>query len=307
MSPSDISTIESNYYYVLTVLSIVLSVGCLIVSEVIMNNHKKHYPVGAKVKKPPVVVVLLAVAGIALIPFVVLVVRKYLTSVTDNYKTLLSTVKILGQGFAFSFGIFFFTIIFSLPLGLIVAAGKMSKIKTISVFFKVYVSVLRGTPLMLQLLLVYFGPYYLFGVQTGSIEIGPFNYRFIASIIGFSLNYAAYFAEIFRGGIQSMAKGQYEAAQVLGFSKMQTYFKIILPQVVKRVLPSVGNEIITLVKDTSLAQVLAVTEMFTQASALASAQVSVMPFIVAGLFYYLMNVIIETLLGLLEKSMSYYS
>ena len=307
MSPSDISTIESNYYYVLTVLSIVLSVGCLIVSEVIMNNHKKHYPVGAKVKKPPVVVVLLAVAGIALIPFVVLVVRRYLTSVTDNYKTLLSTVKILGQGFAFSFGIFFFTIIFSLPLGLIVAAGKMSKIKTISVFFKVYVSVLRGTPLMLQLLLVYFGPYYLFGVQTGSIEIGPFNYRFIASIIGFSLNYAAYFAEIFRGGIQSMAKGQYEAAQVLGFSKMQTYFKIILPQVVKRVLPSVGNEIITLVKDTSLAQVLAVTEMFTQASALASAQVSVMPFIVAGLFYYLMNVIIETLLGLLEKSMSYYS
>lgn len=307
MSPSDISTIESNYYYVLTVLSIVLSVGCLIVSEVIMNNHKKHYPVGAKVKKPPVVVVLLAVAGIALIPFVVLVVRKYLTSVTGNYKTLLSTVKILGQGFAFSFGIFFFTIIFSLPLGLIVAAGKMSKIKTISVFFKVYVSVLRGTPLMLQLLLVYFGPYYLFGVQTGSIEIGPFNYRFIASIIGFSLNYAAYFAEIFRGGIQSMAKGQYEAAQVLGFSKMQTYFKIILPQVVKRVLPSVGNEIITLVKDTSLAQVLAVTEMFTQASALASAQVSVMPFIVAGLFYYLMNVIIETLLGLLEKSMSYYS
>ena len=307
MGPTDISTIENNYYYVLTVLSIVLAVGCLIVSEVIMNNHKKHYPVGAKVKKPPIVVVLLAVAGLALLPFLVLVVRKYLTSVTGNYKTLFSTVKILGQGFAFSFGIFFFTIIFSLPLGLIVAAGKMSKIKTISVFFKVYVSVLRGTPLMLQLLLVYFGPYYLFGVQTGSIEIGPFNYRFIASIIGFSLNYAAYFAEIFRGGIQSMPKGQYEAAQVLGFSKMQTYFKIILPQVVKRVLPSVGNEIITLVKDTSLAQVLAVTEMFTQASALASAQVSVMPFIVAGLFYYLMNVIIETLLGLLEKKMSYYS
>lgn len=307
MGPTDISTIENNYYYVLTVLSIVLAVGCLIVSEVIMNNHKKHYPVGAKVKKPPIVVVLLAVAGLALIPFLVLVVLKYLTSVTGNYKTLFSTVKILGQGFAFSFGIFFFTIIFSLPLGLIVAAGKMSKIKTISVFFKVYVSVLRGTPLMLQLLLVYFGPYYLFGVQTGSIEIGPFNYRFIASIIGFSLNYAAYFAEIFRGGIQSMPKGQYEAAQVLGFSKMQTYFKIILPQVVKRVLPSVGNEIITLVKDTSLAQVLAVTEMFTQASALASAQVSVMPFIVAGLFYYLMNVIIETLLGLLEKKMSYYS
>ncbi|MCR5490277.1 MAG: amino acid ABC transporter permease [Saccharofermentans sp.] len=272
-----------------------------------MNNHKKHYPVGAKVKKPPIVIVLLSVAGIAVVPFLVLVVRNYLTKVSGNYKTLLTTAKLLLQGFLYSFGIFIFTIIFSLPLGLVVAAGKMSKIKTISVFFKVYVSVLRGTPLMLQLLLVYFGPYYLFGVQTGSIEIGPFNYRFIASIIGFSLNYAAYFAEIFRGGIQSMSKGQYEAAQVLGFSKMQTYFKIILPQVVKRVLPSVGNEIITLVKDTSLAQVLAVTEMFTQASALASAQVSVMPFIVAGLFYYLMNVIIETLLGFLEKKMSYYS
>ena len=216
-------------------------------------------------------------------------------------------MKLLGQGFGFSFGIFFFTIIFSLPLGLLVAAGKMSKIKTISAFFKAYVSILRGTPLMLQLLLVYFGPYYLFGITTGNIQIGPFNYRFIASIIGFSLNYAAYFAEIFRGGIQSMPKGQYEAAQVLGFSKSQTYFKIILPQVVKRVLPSVGNEVITLVKDTSLAQVLAVTEMFTQASALASAQVSVMPFIVAGLFYYIMNFIIELLLGLIEKSMNYYS
>ena len=186
MSPTDISTIENKYYYVLTVCSIVLAVGCLIISEVIMNNHKKHYPVGAKVKKPPIVIVLLSVAGIAVVPFLVLVVRKYLTSVSGNYKTLLTTAKLLLQGFLYSFGIFIFTIIFSLPLGLVVAAGKMSKIKTISVFFKVYVSVLRGTPLMLQLLLVYFGPYYLFGVQTGSIEIGPFNYRFIASIIGFS-------------------------------------------------------------------------------------------------------------------------
>ncbi len=308
MSPTDISTIEnSSLYYVLTVCSVVLAVGFLIVSEVIMNNHKKHYPVGAKVKKPPLVVLFLTLAGISIIPFAVLVIRKYLGSISGNYTTLMGTVRLLAQGFLYTFGIFFFTIIFSLPLGLIVAAGKMSKIKTISVIFKVYVSVLRGTPLMLQLLLVYFGPYYLFGISTGNIEIGPFNYRFIASIIGFSLNYAAYFAEIFRGGIQSMPKGQYEAAQVLGFSKMQTYFKIILPQVVKRVLPSVGNEIITLVKDTSLAQVLAVTEMFTQASALASAQVSVMPFIVAGLFYYLMNVIIESVLGVIEKSMSYYS
>ena len=268
-----------------------------------MNSKKKHYPEGAKIKKPVLVVILLAAAAIFAVPLLITIVKKCIDIVTGDKETMLSTIKLLGQGFGFSFGIFFFTIIFSLPLGLIVAAGKMSKIKTISAFIKVYVSVLRGTPLMLQLLLVYFGPYYLFGISTGNIEIGPFNYRFIASIIGFSLNYAAYFAEIFRGGIQSMPKGQYEAAQVLGF----TYFKIILPQVVKRVLPSVGNEVITLVKDTSLAQVLAVTEMFTQASALASAQVSVMPFIVAGLFYYLMNFIIETLLGFLEKSMNYYS
>ena len=306
MSPI-ISFLESNIFGTLTGCSIVLAVACLIVSEVIMNSKKKHYPEGAKIKRPAAVVLLLAAAGILAVPLLVTVIYKLFNLVTGDKETFFSTMKLLGQGFGFSFGIFFFTIIFSLPLGLLVAAGKMSKIKTISAFFKAYVSILRGTPLMLQLLLVYFGPYYLFGITTGNIQIGPFNYRFIASIIGFSLNYAAYFAEIFRGGIQSMPKGQYEAAQVLGFSKSQTYFKIILPQVVKRVLPSVGNEVITLVKDTSLAQVLAVTEMFTQASALASAQVSVMPFIVAGLFYYIMNFIIELLLGLIEKSMNYYS
>ena len=306
MSPI-ISFLESNIFGTLTGCSIILAVACLIVSEVIMNSKKKHYPEGAKIKRPAAVVLLLAAAGILAVPLLVTVIYKLFNLVTGDKETFFSTMKLLGQGFGFSFGIFFFTIIFSLPLGLIVAAGKMSKIKTISAFFKAYVSILRGTPLMLQLLLVYFGPYYLFGITTGNIQIGPFNYRFIASIIGFSLNYAAYFAEIFRGGIQSMPKGQYEAAQVLGFSKSQTYFKIILPQVVKRVLPSVGNEVITLVKDTSLAQVLAVTEMFTQASALASAQVSVMPFIVAGLFYYIMNFIIELLLSLIEKSMNYYS
>lgn len=306
MSPI-ISFLESNIFGTLTGCSIILAVACLIVSEVIMNSKKKHYPEGAKIKRPAAVVLLLAAAGILAVPLLVTVIYKLFNLVTGDKETFFSTMKLLGQGFGFSFGIFFFTIIFSLPLGLLVAAGKMSKIKTISAFFKAYVSILRGTPLMLQLLLVYFGPYYLFGITTGNIQIGPFNYRFIASIIGFSLNYAAYFAEIFRGGIQSMPKGQYEAAQVLGFSKSQTYFKIILPQVVKRVLPSVGNEVITLVKDTSLAQVLAVTEMFTQASALASAQVSVMPFIVAGLFYYIMNFIIELLLGLIEKSMNYYT
>ena len=154
---------------------------------------------------------------------------------------------------------------------------------------------------MLQLIVVFFGPYYIFGMT-----LSP-DYRMIAVIIAFSINYAAYFAEIFRGGIESIPRGQYEAAQVLGYNKLETFFIIILPQVIKVVLPSITNEVITLVKDTSLAQVLAVTEMFTQASALASAQVSVMPFIVAGLLYYIMNFIIELLLGLIEKSMNYYS
>jgi len=224
-----------------------------------------------------------------------------------DWNAVLSTIFQLLDGFRFTLGIFFFTILFSIPLGLLVSKGRMSKIKIVSLFFRLYISILRGTPLMLQLFLVYFGPYYLFKVSTGNIEIGPFNYRFIATVIAFSLNYAAYFAEIFRGGIQSMSKGQYEAATVLGFSKMQTYFKIILPQVIKRVLPSVSNEVITLVKDTSLAQVISVAEMFTKASAAASAQVSVMPFIVAGAFYYLMNLLIEAILNRVEKSMSYYS
>ena len=213
----------------------------------------------------------------------------------------------LLEGVVVTLEIFGFTLIFSIPLGLLVAKGRMSKNIIVSSLFRLYISVLRGTPLMLQLLLVYFGPYYLFKIKIGDIALGPFEYRFIATIIGFSLNYAAYFAEIFRGGIQSISKGQYEAAQVLGFSKSQTFFRIILPQVVKTVLPSVSNEVITLVKDTSLAQVLMVTEMFTEAKELASANVSVIPYVAAGLFYYVMNLVIEMIMTRIEKSMSYYS
>ena len=213
----------------------------------------------------------------------------------------------LLEGVVVTLEIFGFTLIFSIPLGLLVAKGRMSKNIVVSSLFRFYISVLRGTPLMLQLLLVYFGPYYLFKIKIGDIALGPFEYRFIATIIGFSLNYAAYFAEIFRGGIQSISKGQYEAAQVLGFSKSQTFFRIILPQVVKTVLPSVSNEVITLVKDTSLAQVLMVTEVFTEAKELASANVSVIPYVAAGLFYYVMNLVIEMIMTRIEKSMSYYS
>ena len=219
---------------------------------------------------------------------------------------LYSTFTQLAGGLRFTLGIFFLTLLFSIPLGLLVARGRMSKNIFVAGLVRIYLSVMRGTPLMLQLLLVYFGPYYIFSVKLADLDVGPFKYRFVATIIGFSLNYAAYFAEIFRAGIQSMPVGQYEAAQILGFSKAQTFFRIILPQVVKRVLPAVTNEVITLVKDTSLAQVLAVTEMFTTAKNLASAQVSVMPFIVAGVFYYVMNGIIEIIMNRAEKKMGYY-
>ena len=218
-----------------------------------------------------------------------------------------STLSQLAGGLRFTLGIFFLTLLFSIPLGLLVARGRMSKNIIVAGLVRVYISIMRGTPLMLQLLLVYFGPYYIFGVKLSDLDVGPFKYRFVATIIGFSLNYAAYFAEIFRGGIQSMPVGQYEAAQILGFSRAQTFFRIILPQVIKRVLPSVTNEVITLVKDTSLAQVLAVTEMFTMAKNLASSQVSVMPFIAAGVFYYVMNGIIEIIMNRVEKKMRYYS
>ena len=153
---------------------------------------------------------------------------------------------------------------------------------------------------MLQLLVVYFGPYYLFGINIGGA------YRFIAIIIGFVLNYAAYFAEIYRSGIESMPIGQYEAAEVLGFSRNQTFFKIILPQVIKRILPAVTNEVITLVKDTSLAFSLAYMEMFTIAKQIAAAQTTMMPFVVAAIFYYVFNFIVAFVMERIEKKLSYY-
>ncbi|MCQ2516156.1 MAG: amino acid ABC transporter permease [Saccharofermentans sp.] len=218
----------------------------------------------------------------------------------------ISTITQLAAGFKFTLIIFAFTILFSIPLGLLVAKLRMSKFKVISGITRVYISIMRGTPLMLQLLLVYFLPNMLFGIALRDLNFGGVDYRLTATVIGFSLNYAAYFAEIFRGGIQSIPKGQYEAAQILGFTNTQTFFKIVLPQVIKNVLPAVTNEVITLVKDTSLAQVLSVTEMFTAAKALSSAQVSIMPLIAAGVFYYVMNGLVEIVMNRFEKSMNYY-
>jgi polar amino acid transport system permease protein len=206
----------------------------------------------------------------------------------------------LGEGMLVSIQIFVLTLIFSLPLGLIVAFGRMSKNFLVRNFIKIYISIMRGTPLMLQLMVVYFGPYYLFGLNM------PRGYRFLAAIIGFVLNYAAYFAEIYRGGIESMPVGQYEAAKILGYSKTQAFLKIILPQVIKRILPSITNETITLVKDTSLAQVISVSEMFISAKAIASKDQSVIPYLAAGVFYYVFNYIVAFIMEWIEKKMSYY-
>lgn len=205
----------------------------------------------------------------------------------------------LSQGMVVSVGIFLLTLLLSLPLGLLVAFGRMSRNTIVRSIIKFYISIMRGTPLMLQLIVVYFAPYYIFGWSIN-------GYRFPAIIIAFAINYAAYFAEIYRGGIESMPKGQYEAAEVLGFNKAQTFFKIILPQVIKRILPSVTNEVITLVKDTSLAFVLAQAEMFTIAKQIAAKEASIMPLMIAGLFYYVFNFIVAFVMERIEKKLDYY-
>ena len=214
--------------------------------------------------------------------------------------TLQQMITQLAGGMAVSTQIFVITLLFSLPLGLVIAFGRMSKNKLIQTIVKVYISIMRGTPLMLQLMVVYFGPYYLFRIKVGS------SYRLWATFIGFVINYAAYFAEIYRSGIQSIPRGQYEAAEVLGYSCTQTFMKIILPQVFKRILPAMGNEIITLVKDTSLAFVLGIMEMFTQAKAIAAAQTSMMPYVIAALIYWVFNFVVVMVLNRIEKKMDYY-
>ena len=206
----------------------------------------------------------------------------------------------LAEGFLVTVQIFVLTLLFSLPLGMLVAFGRMSRCKIIKLIAKLYISVMRGTPLMLQIIVVYFAPYYMF-----RMKMGP-GYRFPEVIIAFVINYAAYFAEIYRSGIESMPNGQYEAAQVLGYNKAQTFIRIILPQVIKRVLPSITNETITLVKDTSLAFTISIAEMFTVAKQIGAAQTSVMPLLAAGIFYYVFNLIVATVMEYIEKRLSYY-
>ena len=209
-------------------------------------------------------------------------------------------IKQLSSGMGVTIEIFFVTLVSSLILGLGLALVRMSKFKILSILAKIYISIMRGTPLMLQLLVVYFGPYFIFGIPITR------SYRLNAVLIGFALNYAAYFAEIYRGGISAMPEGQYEAAKLLGYSRSQTFIHIVMPQVVKRIIPAVANETITLVKDTSLAFTLAVAEIFTLTKQLVASQSSMMPFVVAAVFYYIFNLLVAMFFDHVEKKLSYY-
>ena len=212
---------------------------------------------------------------------------------------LITMINLMLEGMGGTCAIFFLTLLFSLPLGMVVALLRMSKNKVVSNVTRAIISVLRGTPLMLQLIAVTYGPYYLFQFSVSKNKLIPV-------VIAFAINYAAYFAEIYRSGIESIPVGQYEASEILGYSKMQTFFRIILPQVIKRIMPSVTNEVVTLVKDTSLAFTVSYVEMFTIGKNLANSQTSFVPFVVAGVFYFLFNAIVDFVMGKAEKSMNYY-
>ncbi len=212
---------------------------------------------------------------------------------------LTTMITTMSSGFGKTCAIFFLTLLFSLPLGMVIAFLRMSKSKIVSNVTRFVISVLRGTPLMLQLIAVTYGPYYLFDLPVSRNKLIPV-------VIAFAINYAAYFAEIYRSGIESMPVGQYEAADILGYKKIQTFFHIILPQVIKRIMPSITNEVVTLVKDTSMAFTVSYQEMFTIGKQIANSESSFMPFLVAGVFYFVFNAIVDYAMGKVEKSMNYY-
>ncbi|MDD7254787.1 amino acid ABC transporter permease [Bullifex porci] len=206
-------------------------------------------------------------------------------------------LSLMLKGSIMNIKIFGLTLLFALPLGFIVAKGRMSKIKIVKALVNIYIQIMRGTPLILQLIFVYFAPYYIFGVSYD---------RFTAVIISFVINYAAYFAEIYRSGLQAIDKGQYEASKVLGFTKLYTFFHIILPQVFKIILPALAGEVITLVKDTALAQTIGVAELFRAAQNAASREFSTMPIFIAGVFFFVMNYLVSKFFNIVEAKMNYY-
>lgn len=216
----------------------------------------------------------------------------------DQIQSLPEIVKLLVEhGLKETMTLFTLTLVFGLVLGMVIAKGRMSKIWIIQIPVRFYLLIMRGTPLILQLYGFYFGLNYLAGIHLE---------RMTAAVIGFSLNYAAYFAEIYRSGIQAVPKGQYEAAKVLGFGKTQTFFKIILPQVIKIIIPSLGSECMTLVKDTSLAHVVGVMEIYVVATNQMARSRGMIYLVVAGVFYLIMNSVVSKVFSIIEKKMDYY-
>ena len=225
-----------------------------------------------------------------------------------NFDKLLAMLPSMFQGAGTSLKVFFLTLIFSIPLALPIALGRMSKHKPLAGITNVFLLIIRGTPLMLQLLVVYFGPALFFNwMRSIGYEVLFRWDRFVAAIVALSVNYAAYFAEIYRGGIEAVPKGQYEAAQVLGYTKSQSFFRIVLPQVVKRITPAMGNEVITLVKDTALVSIIGVAELLMVAKEKQAYFASFMPLFIAGVFYFVMNWIVSLIFEKLEKKLSYYN
>ncbi len=209
----------------------------------------------------------------------------------------------LIEGFAGTLKLFVMTLLFALPLGLLISFGSMSKVSVIRVPIRFLIWVIRGTPLMLQLLVIYYGPGIILGNNIwGSRDTG----RFLAALVSFVLNYSCYFSEIFRGGIQSIPGGQYEAGQVLGMTKGQIFRQIILLQVIKRIVPPISNEIITLVKDTSLARVIAVYEIIWKGQSFIKSAGIIWPLFYTGVFYLLFSGLLTVLFGLIEKKLNYF-
>lgn len=224
--------------------------------------------------------------------------------------TFTQIITDLLTGFGLTLLLFILTLVLAIPLGLLIALGAMSKIKPIKWLMKGLIWVIRGTPLMLQIIVVSFIPSTVFQVQNKAIAAffgtTMANINFLFCVIAFVINYACYFAEIFRGGIEGIAKGQYEACAVLGMTKGQTFMKVVLPQVVKRIIPPMGNEIITLVKDTSLARAIGVVEIIKSAQDAVNITVTIWPLFYAGIFYLIFNGLLTVLFRLVEKKLDYY-
>ena len=214
-----------------------------------------------------------------------------------DWNYLIKLLSILSEGLLVSLKIFILTLVFSIPFGIVVSRCAMSKNSVTKSITKIYILVMRGTPLLLQIICIYFVPYYILG----------FSYdRFTAIIFAFVLNYSAYFGEIFRGGIENIPIGQWEVSITLGFSKIKTFLFIILPQAFKRVLLALSNEIITLVRDTSLAQVIGISELFSIAQKQANYKFSIIPLLIAGLIYLVISILLTAIFNYSEKKLDYY-